>query len=271
MTEVVALILDRAARARIAHATRSVARPVFCEQVGEVWPAVEGAYARGARVGAFIVEARDRDHVPTDALIAQLRERTPAVPVLGYCVSDGTASAEILAMARAGVSGLILRGHDDVGTALRSALATARDDCAARFILRELDPVLPRLARVVVEHCVLHGRTPLTVAGVARALGVHRKTLVLRLAAAGFPQPREVIGWCRLCLAAHALEDHAVSIERIAMDFEFPSATALRNLCKRYTGLRMSEVRQNGGLACVLHLFRGALRTSDRPVPLVAE
>jgi AraC-like DNA-binding protein len=126
-------------------------------------------------------------------------------------------------------------------------------------VLREVRPMLPATVRPIVEHCVLRARTPLTVAGVARALGVHRKTLVNKLRRAGFPGPRAIIGWSRLLLAAHALEDPGRPVERIALDLEFASATAMCNMLRRYTGLRPREVRENGGVACVLHLFTRAL------------
>ena len=40
---------------------------------------------------------------------------------------------------------------------------------------------------------------------------------------------------------------------------DFSSAASLRNMLKRYTGLSPREVRENGGLRCVLHAFRQTL------------
>lgn len=267
MADIVALITDRVLRARLADALRGRSRLVFCDRVDQVREAVAVMGAAGAGIGAVILEPRDCDGIPADALVPALRSQVPAAPVLAYCSPAATASGDILAMARAGVSGLLLRGYDDVGTALRSALATASDECAARLVLRVLTPALPSPARVVVEHCLLHGREPLTVTGVAHALGVNRKTLVLRMAAAKLPQPRALIAWARLCLVAHALDQGSLTIERAAMDFGYPSAPALRNLCKRLTGLRLGEVRENGGLACMLHLFTRALGHAETPAP----
>ena len=68
-----------------------------------------------------------------------------------------------------------------------------------------------------------------------------------------------MICWLRLLLVAHELEQPGYPVERIAVDFDFPSSTALRNMLKRYTGLRPAELRQNGGLRCALHLFRQVL------------
>jgi AraC-like DNA-binding protein len=253
------LVLDRRARARIAHAVQRMARCVYCERVGDVRRALESAVARRARISAVILEPRDADRLPTSPLVAQLRDLAPAVPVLALCPASADASPDILAAARAGVSGILLQGHDDVGAALRSAIESAGDDCAARLVVRELRDLLRGTSRGLVEYCMQHSRSALSVAGVAQALGVHRKTLVNRVAAAGLPEPRLLITWCRLCLVAHALEDPMRSVEQIAAELDFPSATALRNLCKRHTGLRATEIRERGGLAYVLPLFRRRL------------
>lgn len=254
MRTVIALILDREARARIVAGTRNVGVAEFVETAAEARRAcVEHSPA------VVIVEPRDREGTSTAALIADLRRDFQTVPVLAYCAAGPAVAADILAVARAGVSGLLLRGHDDVGLALRSALAAAADDCAARHILRELEDAIPRSALPLFEHCVLNGRRPLKVAAVARDLGVDRKTLVNRLHALGLPSPRIMIGWLRILVVAHELEKPGYPVERIAVDFDFPSSTALRNMLKRYTGLRPAELRQNGGLRCALHLFRQVL------------
>lgn len=257
--DVVVVIRDRVLRARVADGVRDLARPIFCERVGDVWPAIEASARAGRELGACILEPRDADGVATDAFVAALHTRLPAVPVLAYCSPAHTPSADVLAMARAGVSGLILEGYDDARAALRRAIETAATDATARHLLAALGPSLPRSARVMVEFCLLHGREPLSVGVVADALGVDRKTLATRLASAGLPEPRVVIAWSRLCLAMRALEVRAVSIERIALEFGYPSASALRNLCKRYTGRRFTDLRAAGGSSCMVHLFRGAL------------
>jgi hypothetical protein len=47
---------------------------------------------------------------------------------------------------------------------------------------------------------------------------------------------------------------------------EFASATALRNMLRRYTGLRPQQVRERGGLRCVVEAFRRSLAEKrERP------
>jgi AraC-like DNA-binding protein len=251
---VVALVLDRVARARLVESTRHVAAVRFCALVVDALAA-----AREPRAAAVIVEGVDADGTPTDALIAVLRRERPSLPVLAYCEASTVASREIVAAVNAGASGLLFRGIDDVGLAARSAIERARGHAAATAVLRELGPDVPPSVRPIVEHCLRHAGRALSVQQVAAALGVHRKTVVSRLANADFPEPRILIGWCRLLHLGHALEDGSRPAERVALDLEFASPTAMRNMLRRYTGLRPGEVRENGGLTCVLHLFRRAL------------
>jgi AraC-like DNA-binding protein len=93
---------------------------------------------------------------------------------------------------------------------------------------------------------------------VARALNIHRKTLVNHCSAEGFPPPGSVIAWCLLLLTAGLLATPGVTVERIAVQLNFPSATALRNMLKRYTGLRPSDLRAENALAELCAEFLGA-------------
>jgi AraC-like DNA-binding protein len=111
----------------------------------------------------------------------------------------------------------------------------------------------------ILRYCLEQGRRALTVEQVAQALHVHRKTLVDRLTAAGFPSPSALISWSRLMVAARLMEDPGRSIEQVALVLDFPSGTSMRNMVKRYTGLRPAEIRENGGMRCVLHAFKHAI------------
>ena len=254
MAHVVGLIRDRDARARIAHGLRGHAAVTFCDAV----PELMGTLAR-VFVTAVVIEVRDRPGICAASVIGCLREGYPSIPVVAYCSLAAATPHDILIAAKAGASGLVLRGVDDTGVALRAALTSAADDCVARRVMRALDEVAPGSVRPIIEYCILHARNAPSVQQVARALGISRKTLVNRLGAAGMPAPSAIIGWCRLLQAARLIEDPKRPVERIAHELDFPSGAALRNMLKRYTGLQPREVRENGGLNCVLHAFQRAL------------
>jgi AraC-like DNA-binding protein len=68
-----------------------------------------------------------------------------------------------------------------------------------------------------------------------------------------------MLGWARLVHAAADLEYGAGSVEEIGIRLGFGSATALRNMLRRYVGVRPSELRRADGSDLVINRFRLAL------------
>jgi AraC-like DNA-binding protein len=248
---VAALVWDPTARARLQEALRAQASLRFCERQEEL-----AALVANDLVSVVVVDVRDRESTSTLATVRRIRAGYPSVPVVLYCGLGPDTSREVLDFARAGVNDLVIRGLDDLRLPLRAAITAAQDHCSAKSVLKELENSIPAGVLPIVQYCLENGRRGLTVAHVATAMGVHRKTLVDRLSAAGFPSPSAVISWCRLLVAARLLEDPGRSIEQVALVLDFPSGTSMRNMVKRYTGLRPVEVRENGGLRCILHAFK---------------
>ncbi|MDQ3811804.1 MAG: helix-turn-helix domain-containing protein [Chloroflexota bacterium] len=231
-------------------------------------PADLAAAVGAGGVTAVLIEPRDGRGYSTAQLVESLRTGFPGVAVIAYCDHRHDSSGDILALARAGVNELAFRGTDDVRLALTAALTSAEHQSTAELVLRELAPAVPASVRPLVAYCLEHAGTRLSVARVAAEFGVHRKTLVNRLDQAGLPTPIALIGWCRLLVAARLLDDPGRSVEQVALSLDFPSGTALRNMLKRYTGLNAREVRENGGLRCLIRMFQQTLaRPRAEPVP----
>ena len=254
MIAVVALVLDRETRVRVRDALSGRASVHFCQRAEEVFTTV-----RDHRAAAAVVELRDIDRASTAPLIRRLRGEFPLTPVIGYAAVSHATAPDILAAAHAGVNALVIRGLDDIGVALRSAIASGEDDVTARRAMAGLDDLVSPSVRPIVEYCLQNARHAPTVASLATALGLHRKTLMNRLTAAGLPAPHSLIGWCRLLLAARLLEDVGRPLEHVALSLGFPTAPSLRNMLKRYTGLQAREIRQRGGFECVLDCLRRAV------------
>ena len=264
-----ALVWEQTARARLAEAFRGEAALRYCDRLGELLTLVEHGLASIA-----VVDMRDRDGNSTLAAVRRIREEYSSVPVVLYCTLTPDTSREVLEFARAGVNDLVLRGVDDLRVTLRSAVQNALDHCSARSMLAEIEPLVPSNVLPILRYCLENGRRNLSVEELAEALAVHRKTLVDRLNAAGFPSPSSVISWCRLLVASRLLDDPGRSVEQVALLLDFPSGTSLRNMMKRYTGLVSTEVRENGGVRCVLHAFKRELAaaktgraTGEAPIP----
>ncbi len=255
-----ALVSEASARARLDDATKGWAHLHACDRSSEIEALVENGLAT-----VVVLDMQDRWGTSTLALVRDLHARFPSVPILLYWAVTPHSSQQMLQFAKAGVSELLLRGVDDLRNNLQGALRAAIDRRTAVATWEELAPLVPSNVGVMIRYCLENARRALSVEDVAAALNVHRKTLVGRLGAANLPTPSAIISWCRLLVAARMLEDPGRTVEQVALLLDFPSGTSLRNMVKRYTGLRPSEVRENGGVSCVLHAFKRALQQT--PIP----
>ncbi len=214
----------------------------------------------------LVIEPRDAQGQSTDAFIRSIRERFPRLSVLGHVMMKPGMSSQVLSFARAGVHELIVAGIDDTAMVLRHALQRASQRCLAEEVYAEVSGSLPRAAATLVRYCLEHASEAPTVDEISRALGVHRRTLVNRMQQAMLPPPSELWAWSRVLLAARYLEVPGRSVEWVAHTVGYPSANALRNALKRYTGLVPSELREDHGFARAMLAFRSALLSSSRHV-----
>jgi AraC-like DNA-binding protein len=258
-----ALITGRLERLRIGTAVRGHATVHFVGTTGELLAHLGDS--RGLPT-ALIVEPRDCEGCPTAGVVRQLATAHPALPIVAYCHAGYEHSREILDLAAAGAHELLFHGIDDSGVALRGVLTSASQACAATQIMRAIASDVPAGLLPLFEFCLAYPERATSVQAVAQVLGVHRKTLVNYCAQASLPPPGAIIAWCRLLLVGHFLETPGRTVEGIALRVEFASATALRNMLRRYTGLRPQQVRERGGLRCIVDAFRRSLAEKrERP------
>jgi AraC-like DNA-binding protein len=233
-----ALIAGRLERLRIATAVRGHATVQFVGTTGELLAYLDDSRALPT---ALIVEPRDCDGRPTTGILRDLAAAHPALPIVGYCHAGYEHSRDILDLAVAGAHELLFHGIDDSGVALRGVLTSASQACAAAQIMRLIASDVPPLLQPLFEFCLAYPERATSVQAVAHVLGVHRKTLVNYCTQASMPPPSSVLAWCRLLLVGHFLETPGRTVEGVALRVDFASATALRNMLRRYTGLRPQE------------------------------
>ena len=230
---------------------------VVCEQPSELVAMVEHR-----RVTVALVDGPDGTGRETAELIRSLKAKFPTLTVLVYCRLTRAGMRVAVAATKAGADEVVVRGCDDTGNALRKALEGARGSCAVSALAEELRALIPSKALSVVQYCLLNGARAPTVASVALALGTNRRTLVTRTTEAALPSPRLLIGWGRLLTAAGLLTRSDHTVEQVAYHLGFGSASELRNMCRRYTGLRPRDVRAGGGVIAILPFLRRALASS---------
>lgn len=253
---VIGLVHGVAERARIASTLRARAmEAVFVDRIGELADAV--ARAR-APIAAIIVEVRDTDGLPVHEIVGDLHAGGTGTPLVAYCRPGAEHSTDIRALVLAGAHQLLFHGIDDTGIALRHILDAAQRAAVGERAREELMRVVPSKLSAFVSHVTRYPETE-KVTEVADALGYNRKTLVNHCAQAEFLPPHELLCWCRLAVAGELMASSGRTIEAIANQLEFASDTSLRNMMKRYTGLKASEVRERGGARCVVAVLRRSL------------
>lgn len=176
---------------------------------------------------------------------------------------------DLLRMARTGVHALLFEEDRRVPITVRRVLVEAATRCRNEHVWGDIAPLTPDRVRPIVAYGLKHAHQALTVDGVARALGLHRKTLAERCSLAGTLPPQQMLGWCRLLAAAVLLEDRGRLVDHIALELDFPSGGAFRNMLKRYTGLSPAELRAKGTIAEMSRQFRLAVAPAGwRPTAL---
>ena len=250
---VIGLVLGASERARMASALRGRSlEVVFVDRITELSDAVKRTRLP---IAAIITEVRDVEGQPVHEIIGDLHAGGTGTPLVAYCRPGAEHSSD---MVLAGAHQLLFHGVDDAGIALRHILDAAQQASVGERAADQLMHVVPPKLAAFVSHVTRYPATQ-RVSEVAEALGYHRKTLVNHCAQAEFLSPHEVLCWCRLAVAGELMASSCRTIESIAHQLDFPSDTSLRNMMKRYTGLKASEVRERGGARCVVAAMRRAV------------
>jgi AraC-like DNA-binding protein len=256
---IAAWVTDAIARQRLATALserlpRRTRGPdiLWCDSADELVSAVARHEAKAAIIEIGGADAGD-DTAGAGGGISRLEEVTrmlraeyPRVPVLIYAPLTAAASRTIVALARAGITNVIIAGYDDLNHAVRPILDASASACTAEAAYVRLSAVASPGVAAILSYALRYATAAPTVAAAARALRVHRKTLAAWCLASGAPSPRVLITWCRLVIAAERLAEPRWPAERVARAFGFGSGSALAGLIRRHIGLTRAEIRARG-------------------------
>jgi methylphosphotriester-DNA--protein-cysteine methyltransferase len=213
-----------------------------------------------ANPALVVIDALDSAGRSMASAVTSIRQGFPNVPILAYCSLSPSASSAVLDVARAGATGLVFRGVDDVGCAMRAALRCAVQCSVATRVHAGVVRHIPSAAQPLLRYAISRAADDPTVEDAAASVGVDRKTLFNWLRCCDIA-PREFINWIRVAIGVGMLEDPRRTAEHVALELGFPSGTAFRNMLQRYTGLNCSEIRNAGGLERILDFFVSRLAT----------
>lgn len=245
--------------ARVVGAVRRQRLPHQVADLPELWGLLQRP---NAQVDVVVIGASSAEASVVDVVRRITRER-PHAAVVAYCTPGAQQAASLRALAAAGVHQILLEGSNDGPGQLSTVLDLAQRQCAAEWLLHELSGLFEPILHPFLEVALSNPTYVTSVLDVAGALGVHRKTLFNRCRKAGVPLPAELLVWLRLSLVAYYLDRTACTVETIATELAYPSATALRNTLKRYTGRTAQELRQQGAVRNVVQHLRN--HAANRP------
>lgn len=254
---VIATLLPPGHLQRLRAAVRDRHEVVACDDWGMLTRACERHPVRVAIVDLF----RD-DQANFDRLRA-LKGRLPRLAIAGYVTVSLERAHDLFDAGRQGVDALIIADRDDTPMEFLRIVAAAESRALADVVRRQLSGV-DSVVYDAVLIAITRAHERLSPTGLARVLGVPRRTLSQRLEAARYPAPLRLLTWGRLIVAAHMLEDRHRSADRVAASLEFPSGSAFRNTCQRYLHATPGQIRSRGGAQYVI---RGFFRQVHAPAP----
>jgi AraC-like DNA-binding protein len=240
---------------RIRAAIRDRHEVVACEDWSSLMDVCEQQPVRVAVVDLFT------DGRAAFERVRNLKQRLPRLTLVAYVTVTADRAHDLFDAGRQGMDALVIVDVDDTPRPLLALIEHAESRNLGSVVRRSLDGV----DQAVVDAMLLsitRAHERLSPEGLARLLALPRRTVSQRLAGAGFPPPQRLLTWGRLIVAAHLLEDHHRSADRIAVALDFPSGSAFRNTCQRYLEATPGEVRERGGSPYVIGEFLRAIGRS---------
>jgi AraC-like DNA-binding protein len=200
-----------------------------------------------------------------DLAVGDLRRRYPSVAVL-FVVRPGADPVSLFRLGRAGLGSLVLLPVDalveEVGRAIRTALASG----TVAFVTRAVSPHMPAREAFAVRMALEGVQRGWSTEELAAQMSLTRPHLSVRLKAAGLPSAGHLLIWAKLLHAGRWLTDPGRSAESVSRQLEYSSGAAFRRALRTYVGATPTEVKEAGGLRCVLHHFLDACRLGDSVV-----
>ena len=207
------------------------------------------------RVIVAIVEMTDPTGASAHGFARSLADHYPGIGVVVYRRMVAESEADVCQLGAAGVHDILLDGLTDEGYMARTIVLDACRRGAADLVMQELRKFVPdRL--VLFADAVVRNPAKGSIGAISKHLNVHRQTPNTWCKKERYLRPEEMLVWCRLMLVAAMLELTSRTLDSIAIELDYASATSLRNQLKNYTGMTATQIRA-AGLGAVISVFKG--------------
>lgn len=211
--------------------------------------------------------------VPGDAAetrwsgVARLLAAFPRVPTIAIFVHGTSTYRGTLRLGGVGITELVEAGPRIVSDSLLTALTRCHADGVASRLWEEAAIDVPEHMRLLLRTALRLAHRPVSVVGLADVLGMHERSLRKYCEQWNLSSPQWIIGWARLLVAAHYLDEPARSLPSVAELLEYASTSALRNQLRRYAGVSPSALRASGTLRGISAALKTAVRDAPQHIP----
>jgi len=266
MSIIAALIVEPEEQAFVAGQLNGVATPRFCDNAAAL-----GRLLSDGKVRAVLADVRDRTGMDTLPLLRHLRGRFPELPLVVCFRPTPAGLREALRDVPDFVktvpnAGLILRGFEHIGLAIKRLLGGPRPPSAAETLLRRLVPLAPAALQPFLTICAMKSSPRLRVTAAAAWVRVPRRTLERHLTEAHWPGPAAIVGACTALHAAWWLDVQDWPTKQVIEEMQFCHPSALTRTLQRHFGCSVSRLRDHGGFDVLLRRFEQSLRQAS-PTP----
>jgi AraC-like DNA-binding protein len=227
----------------------------YCETVERLIHLVE----RGG-VDVVVTQLRDAHSVPIAPAIAPLHDRHPGLPIVAYLIPTPATLRDVPSALAAGVSECSVRGHDQLGRAVRVALALGWHQGAARPLLDTFRSLLSSDLDEFAIACAIKASPQLSPERVADWIRTSERTLRARLQRLALKPPSEFIEFGSAVHAAYLLDRLGLEAYQVAQILGFAGRRALNRLLRHYAGKGAREFRQHDDFETVLEATEQFLR-----------
>lgn len=214
-------------------------------QVARSWAEVESVLRREA-IDVAVLDPTADGTMEFAPLLAVTR-RFRSLPVVMYTQLSPGSLKGILALAREGLTELVLHRFDDDPGRFRELLERLASNALAESLIGRLQSrlaLLPgTLADAVVE-CFRHPGLYGVAEDLARRGSVSRRTLYRALDTAGLGSPSRVVKGARLLRAYAYLRDNGYSLEDVAMKCGFGSRQRFARHVRSLAEMQPRELRR---------------------------
>ena len=213
--------------------------------VARGWAEVEGILRREA-VDVAVLDPVAAGTVEAAPIVAVTR-RFRSLPVVMYTALSPGSLKGILALAREGLTELVLHRFDDDPGRFRELLERLASNALAEALIVRLQPrlaMLPIGLADAVTECFRHPGRYGVAEDLARRGAASRRTLYRALDAAGLGSPSRVVKGARLLRAYAYLRDAGYSLEDVSRKCGFGSRQRFARQVRLVAGMQPRELRR---------------------------